>query len=115
MEFIRVEPGRFVMGSPVDEIGREAQETQHQVTLSRPYWLGAFEVTQRQWQLVMNENPSRFRVDGDARPVEEVTWFEVQEFLQRLTKRGKGSRFRLPTEAEWEYACRGDGPGPRLP
>jgi formylglycine-generating enzyme required for sulfatase activity len=107
MEFIRVEPGRFVMGSPVDEIGREAQETQHQVTLSRPYWLGAFEVTQRQWQLVMNENPSRFRVDGESRPVEEVTWFEVQEFLQRLTKRGKGSRFRLPTEAEWEYACRG--------
>ena len=119
MRFIKVEPGRFVMGSPVNESGREAQEKQHNVSLSRPFWLGAFEVTQRQWQLVMGANPSHFRLDGDSRPVENVTWFEVQDFLARLTRQGAGSRFRLPTEAEWEYACRAGsaaayGTGPAL-
>jgi formylglycine-generating enzyme required for sulfatase activity len=106
MAFIEVKPGGFVMGSPPDEPGREGQERQHTVTLSRPFWLGAFEVTQHQWEVVMGTNPSWFRTDDRSRPVENVTWFEVQEFLRRLTKRVKGSRFRLPTEAEWEYACR---------
>jgi len=105
MAFVNVASGRFVMGSPADEPGREAQERQHDVTVSRPFWLGAFEVTERQWQQVMGGNPSRFRGD-DRRPVESVTWFEVQDFLARLTKRSAADRFRLPTEAEWEYACR---------
>jgi formylglycine-generating enzyme required for sulfatase activity len=106
MVFVRVERGHFVMGSPPGEIGREAQETQHVVRLTHQFWLGAFEVTQRQWRIVMGSNPSHFQVDGDNRPVENVTWFEVQSFLERLTGQGAGSRFRLPTEAEWEYACR---------
>jgi formylglycine-generating enzyme required for sulfatase activity len=106
MVFVKVEPGRFVMGSPPDEIGREAQERQHHVTVSRSFWLGAFEVTQHQWQAVMGQNPSWFSRDAATRPVENVTWFQVKDFLQRLTKRGGTNRFRLPTEAEWEYACR---------
>ena len=106
MVFVKVEPGRFVMGSPADEIGREPQERPHHVTLSRSFWLGAFEVTQHQWLAVMGHNPSWFRLNGGNRPVENVTWFQVKEFLQRLTKSGEGNRFRLPTEAEWEYACR---------
>jgi formylglycine-generating enzyme required for sulfatase activity len=104
--FIAVEPGRFVMGSPPDEIGREAQEIQHPVTLTHRFWLGAFEVTQRQWTLVMGDNPSWFARDDDTRPVENVTWFHIEEFLQRLTKLAPENVFRLPTEAEWEYACR---------
>jgi len=107
MAFVEIEAGRFVMGSPLDEIGREAQERQHDVRLSQPFWLGVHEVTQREWQTVMDDNPSSFRSDGSALPVENVNWFEVQEFLARLTERSEGNRFRLPTEAEWEYACRG--------
>lgn len=106
MVFARIDAGRFVMGSSPDETGREAQETPHGVTLSRPFWLGAFEVTQREWQVVMGDNPSRFRGGGDTLPVESVTWFEVHTFLEGLNKRSAGSHFRLPTEAEWEYACR---------
>ncbi|HEX4953543.1 MAG TPA: formylglycine-generating enzyme family protein [Thermoanaerobaculia bacterium] len=106
MVFVQVPAGRFVMGSPPEEPGREPQERQHEVRLSRPFWLGATEVTQRQWQLVMGSNPSHFQDQGDQLPVESVTWFEVQGFLERLAKLSPGSRFRLPTEAEWEYACR---------
>ncbi len=106
MLFVTIDPGRFVMGSPPDEIGRQAQETPHQVKLSCTIWFGAFEVTQKQWRLVMGENPSHFRAEGDMLPVENVTWHQAHEFLERLTKRAPGNRFRLPTEAEWEYACR---------
>lgn len=105
MVFIEVKPGQFVMGSPLGEPFREDQERQHQVTLSHAFWLGAFEVTQHEWEVVMGTNPSWFR-EGGRLPIENVTWFEVQDFLRRLTARAKGSRFRLPSEAEWEYACR---------
>jgi formylglycine-generating enzyme required for sulfatase activity len=105
MTFVRIESGSLMMGAPPDEAGREAQEIRHRVELSRPFWLGVFEVTQREWQRVMDDNPSHFRGD-DRLPVESVTWFDVQAFLDRLTKRSPGNRFRLPTEAEWEYACR---------
>jgi formylglycine-generating enzyme required for sulfatase activity len=119
LTFILVAPGRFLMGSPAEEAGRELQETQHGVTLTRPFWLGEFEVTQHQWKLVMGDNPSWFAQGDEMRPVENVTWFQVQEFLQRLTTRTAGNMFRLPTEAEWEYACRAGtatayGVGPEL-
>src|SRR4026209_2591979 len=103
LAFILVAPGQFLMGSPVEEAGREAQETQHAVALTRPFWLGEFEITQRQWKLVMGDNPSWFAQDDDMLPVENVTWFQIQEFLRRLTMRAAGNMFRLPTEAEWEY------------
>jgi formylglycine-generating enzyme required for sulfatase activity len=106
MPFVRVEAGRFVMGSPEGEPGREAQEQPHRVTLTRPFWLGVFEVTQREWSRVMGMNPSHFRDADGALPVEEVTWFEVHSFLDRLNAQTPGNRFRLPSEAEWEYACR---------
>src|SRR5215218_2243516 len=84
MVFVRVSGGQFTMGSPHGESGRDEQERQHQVTISRPFWVGAFEVTQGQWRRVMGANPSWFSGGGDQRPVENVTWFDVHEFLDRL-------------------------------
>jgi sulfatase modifying factor 1 len=104
--FVEIPAGGFVMGSPTGEPGRESQERQHRVTISQQFWLGRFEVTQAQWQRVMSANPSHFHSPDGALPVEQVNWYEVHEFLQRLGKLSPGSSFRLPTEAEWEYACR---------
>ena len=104
MAFVRIPAGHFVMGSPESEPGREPQETRHDVDLTRPFEMGAYEVTQAQWQQVMGWNRSTFR--GATRPVEQVNWIEIQEFLRRLTAHAEGVRFRLPSEAEWEYACR---------
>jgi len=97
--FLLVEPGRFQMGSPSSDEGHRDDETQHQVTLTKPYYLGETEVTQAQWKRKMGTNPSRF--EGDALPVETVSWEGCQEFLRKA-----GEGYRLPTEAEWEYACR---------
>jgi formylglycine-generating enzyme required for sulfatase activity len=106
MAFVSIPSGKFTMGSPPDEAGREARETQHSVTIPKPFWMGKFEVTQAEWQAVMGGNPSSFHASGGDFPVEQVNWFEVHEFLNRLAARAPGNRFRLPTEAEWEYACR---------
>lgn len=105
MEFVLVERGEFVMGSPLGEAGREAQETEHRVALGRDVYLGRTEVTQEQWTRVMGSNPSHFRACGEDCPVESVNWLEAHEFIDRLN-RLTGETFRLPTEAEWEYACR---------
>jgi formylglycine-generating enzyme required for sulfatase activity len=114
MTFVRIDGGRFEMGSPVGEAGREAQEQQHTVVLTRSFWLGAFEVTQAEWQQVMGDNPAWFARPepgraagrGDRLPIENVTLLDVDRFLGRLNSRSAGYVFRLPTEAEWEYACR---------
>jgi formylglycine-generating enzyme required for sulfatase activity len=103
MRFVLIPAGAFMMGSPADEPGHQPSEALHRVTIRRPFYLGAREVTQREWAAVMGSNPSHFR--GAELPVEEVNWFEVHEFIRRLNARG-AARFRLPTEAEWEYACR---------
>ena len=100
-----IAPGRFVMGSPEDEPERYDDETPHEVTLSRGYWLADTACTQAMWQAVMGENPSRFRDDA-RNPVENVSWNEVQAFIGELEKRVPGLTARLPSEAEWEYACR---------
>jgi formylglycine-generating enzyme required for sulfatase activity len=105
MVLVLIPAGKFTMGSPPGEAGRESQERQHRVTISRPYYLGRFEVTQKAWVAVMGSNTSHFQDPSDMRPVEMVTWFDAQEFLERLSRRAH-RRFRLPTEAEWEYACR---------
>jgi len=105
MQYAFIPSGDFLMGSPGDEPGRDADEGQRRVTISEGFYLKVTEVTQDEWSQVMHENPSRFKGCGTC-PVETVSWEEIQQFIYRLNqKAGKGS-YRLPTEAEWEYACR---------
>ena len=105
MEFVLVPPGVFLMGSPgSDEDVGGAEQPQHLVTISQPLYLGRYPVTQAQWQAVMGKNPSAFQ--GENRPVERVTWEDAQAFIRKLNAQEGHVRYRLPTEAEWEYACR---------
>ena len=110
MEFVLIESETFEMGSPQTESGRDADEGPvHQVTISQPFYVGKYEVTQGQWQAVMGSNPSRFSGCGRTCPVEQVSWEDAQEFIARLNLREGVNVCRLPTEAEWEYAARGRG------
>ncbi|MGH9373997.1 MAG: formylglycine-generating enzyme family protein [Vicinamibacterales bacterium] len=104
--FRLLQPKTFMMGTPEHEALREAQEVLHEVRLTRGFYIAETEVTQAQWERVMYENPSRFKECGPDCPVERVNWFDVQRFLSRLNATAGGG-FRLPTEAEWEFACRG--------
>jgi formylglycine-generating enzyme required for sulfatase activity len=106
MELVWIPPGSFDMGSPDTEAGRYSDEGPvHRVTLTKGYWMGKYEVTQEQWQQVMGNNPSTFK--GADLPVEQVSWNDCQAFLEKVNGRLQGGlRARLPTEAEWEYACR---------
>ena len=120
LKLIRIPNGRFLMGSPTEEFGRESDERQHWVTLSHDFYLGETEITQGQWKAIMRgklakqdkkdlTNPSYFQ--SDDRPVEQVSWNDAMQFCEELNKRfsqqlnGKW-KFTLPTEAQWEYACR---------
>ncbi|HXI03356.1 MAG TPA: formylglycine-generating enzyme family protein [Candidatus Saccharimonadales bacterium] len=105
MEFVLIAPGEFTMGTPADEPDREAQEVQHRVRLTKAFYLGRYEVTQDQWRTVMGSNPSHFSGCGGSCPVESVSFLDIGEFISKLEALA-GGRFRLPTEAEWEYACR---------
>jgi formylglycine-generating enzyme required for sulfatase activity len=100
-----IAPGRFRMGSPEDEPERYDDEVQHEVTLSEGYWLADTACTQALWQAVTGRNPSEFQ-DHPGQPVEQVSWDDVQGFLGELNRRVPGLEARLPSEAEWEYACR---------
>ena len=114
---IWVEPGTFTMGSPESETGRGSDETQHEVTLTKGFYLGKYEVTQAQYEAVMtgvtgdlNATPSSWHGHPD-RPVENVSWEDIQVFLTRLNEQqannlAVGWEYVLPTEAQWEYACR---------
>ena len=104
MEMVPIPAGTFIMGSPTSEEGRADDETQHEVTISKAFYMGATEVTQGQWEVVMGFSPSRF--EGRYLPVETVSWEECQRFISKLNAKVRGGGFRLPTEAEWEYACR---------
>ena len=106
MEFVLIPKGTFMMGSPPDEPRRDDDETQHEVTISKPFYMQAKEVTQGQWRGVMGSNPSGFKDCGDECPVEIVSWNDVQSFIQKLNEMEGTDAYRLPTEAEWEYACR---------
>ena len=117
----RIEPGTFTMGSPTNEVGRSYDETQHDVTLTHPFYIGVFEVTQKQYAQVAGSNPSQYT--GNARPVEKVSYDMIrgsaagtnwpanddvdgESFLGKLRARASGFHWDLPTEAQWEYACR---------
>lgn len=100
-----MEAGTFWMGSPDTEQERRDDETLHQVTLTQGYWLADTACTQALWQAVMGDNPASF-TDSLQNPVEQVSWEEVQGFIKKLNKHLQGVKARLPTEAEWEYACR---------
>ena len=113
MEFILIQPGSFTMGS-----NQSNENPAHKVNLTKPYYLSKYEVTQEQWEKVMGGNPSQFK--DTKNPVENVSWTDCQSFVAKLKEKVPGRAFRLPTEAEWEYACRagttgdycyGDGEG----
>jgi len=106
MKFIRVPAGTFMMGSPDTEIRRDRNEILHQVTLTRAYYLQTTEVTQQQWLDVMGTYPSHFENCGMTCPVENVRYSDVMQFLKRLNEMENTIHYRLPTEAEWEYAAR---------
>ncbi|MBI5154387.1 formylglycine-generating enzyme family protein [Candidatus Poribacteria bacterium] len=104
LKLLEIPAGRFRMGSPEDEYEREDDEgPQTEVELTHTYWLGETEITQAQWEAVMGANPSNFR--GAALPVDQVSWADARAFCERLSER-TGLRFDLPTEAQWEHACR---------
>jgi formylglycine-generating enzyme required for sulfatase activity len=109
MEMVWIEPGTFLMGSPASEPGREADEgPQHEVVISRGFWLGKYEVTQAQWRSAITPPAGtlhQIREIPDC-PVSYVSWRDVQTFIEQLNQAEGAQVYRLPTEAEWEYACR---------
>lgn len=113
IEMVLVEAGTFMMGTEESEIESLNQlhqtsgfniERQYKVTITRDYYIGKYQVTQEQWKVVMGNNPSRFK--GDDLPVENVSWYDAQDFIKKLNEL-TGKKFSLPTEAEWEFAARG--------
>ena len=106
MQFALIPEGNFVMGSPPDEPVRQHDERQHEINITKPFYMQTTEVSQRQWEMVMGDNPSRFKECGDDCPVEKVSWDDTQKFISKLNQMEGTNKYRLPTEAEWEYACR---------
>lgn len=109
IKFVYVPKGCFQMGSLPDEENRDNDEGPVHKVCVDGFWMGKYEVTQGQWQKVMGTNPAYFK-KGDNYPVEQVSWDDTQEFLAKLNRESSRS-YRLPTEAEWEYACRAGGSG----
>jgi formylglycine-generating enzyme required for sulfatase activity len=115
LKLVLIPKGTFMMGSPASEELRQEDETQHEVTISKGYYLGVYEVTQAQYEKVMGKNPSHFQGakvgnENTDLPVESVSWDDTVEFCKKLSdlpeETKAGRLYRLPTEAEWEYACR---------
>jgi len=105
MDFVKIAPGEFMMGCSVGDIDCNDDERPiHRVQVTKPFEIGKYEVTQAQWQSVMGSNPSTMK--GDDHPVETISKNEVQDFLNKLNERNDGYHYRLPSEAEWEYAAR---------
>jgi formylglycine-generating enzyme required for sulfatase activity len=116
MTMVEVLPGRFTMGSASSEAGRQDDEVIHDVEITHPFLLGRHEVTQQEWRAVMGTSPSQFKTCGPKCPVENVSFLDIQQYLDKLNAKTGSSvdalRYRLPTEAEWEYACRAGTTGP---
>ena len=105
MEFVLIPAGTFKMGSPLDEPFRAESEIQHQVAISRPFYMQTTEVTLKQWKAVMGKRLFSYRKGADNMPVASVCWLDCIKFVKKLNALNEG-RYRLPTEAEWEYSCR---------
>jgi formylglycine-generating enzyme required for sulfatase activity len=103
---VYIAPGSFIMGSPLEETGRQEEEKQHRVTLTKGYYIGVCEVTQKQWQSLMRSNPSSPKNRGDDIPAHYISWREAMRFVKKLNEAEKTASYALPTEAQWEYACR---------
>jgi len=110
--FVYIKPGSFMIGSPPDELKRSEDEPQYRVTLTTGFYMQTTEVTQGQWQIIMENNPALFKECGALCPVEGVSWDDVQKFIEILNQRPGTHMYRLPTEAEWEYAARAGTQGP---
>lgn len=121
IEFVYIPPGDFMMGSTVEEVEEMIKEAQirdedrnsfldetpkHKVWINEGFWMGKYEVTQAQWQAIMNDNPSNFKDCGKNCPVESVSWNDIQIFLKRLNAGNDGFEYNLPSEAQWEYSAR---------
>jgi formylglycine-generating enzyme required for sulfatase activity len=113
MKLVPIPAGKFVMGSPTTEAGREPGEDQHEVAITKPFYLGAYPVTQGQFQKMMNKNAAFFQANHGGtldHPAEQVRWGEALQFCRSLSalpeEKKAGRTYRLPSEAEWEYACR---------
>lgn len=111
MEFVEIPAGEFMMGLPSDQegiwdlqVGWDTEGPVHNVTIEESYYLGKYEVTQKQWREVMGNNPSKYK--DDDLPVEHVSWNDAQDFIKKLNEMEGTDKYRLPSEAEWEYACR---------
>ena len=112
IEFVKIAPGEFMMGCSADDNACDADEKPtHRVQITKPFEIGKYEVTQAQWVAVMGSNPSTIK--GDDRPVETVSKQDAQDFLAKLNALNDGYKYRLPTEAEWEYAARAGQPPPK--
>ena len=105
MEFVLIPAGTFMMGSPTSETGRSDDEVQHEVRISQAFYMGKYEVTQREWKAVIGEC-LRCEFPGITNPVTGVSWEDTQEFIKKLNELEREAMYRLPSEAEWEYACR---------
>jgi formylglycine-generating enzyme required for sulfatase activity len=105
MEFVLIPAGTFIMGSPADEAHRHKGEVQHRVTISRPLYMQATEVTLKQWRALMGKKFFGRRKGKGNMPVVRVSWHDCIKFIKKLNNLNEGT-YRLPTEAEWEYACR---------
>ena len=104
MKLVLIPAGSFVMGSPASEKGRlKIEGPQHGVRISRPFYMGIYPVTQEQYEQIAEENQSKFR--SPSNPIENVTWYQAEAFCEKLSQK-TGQLVRLPTEAQWEYACR---------
>lgn len=109
MKFVYIEPGTFIMGSPKNEVGRDSDEKRHRVVINRGFYISITEVTQGQWQKLMGDNPSAYQDLGSSGPVDQVSWNDCMIFIDKLNRIENTDQYRLPTEAEWEYACRSGG------
>ena len=111
LDLVLIPTGSFTMGDAASPGFEHSEVPAHKVTITKPFYLGKYEVTQEQWEAVMGSNPSNFK--GPKNPVEQVSWDDCQAFLDKLNTKsgGQGSKFVLPTEAQWEYACRAESTG----